>query len=103
VVVASNWDCSLPHVLEEAGLASLVDGVVASADVGADKPAAAVFEAALALAGCGPERAVHVGDSTVNDVAGATRAGIRAVLIDRAGGTGDIESLAELPSLLSRG
>src|SRR4051812_34862065 len=67
LVVASNWDCSLPQVLEEAGLAGLVDGVVASAVVGADKPAPAVFEAALELAGCRASEAVHVGDSPSKD------------------------------------
>ncbi|MEA2422518.1 MAG: hypothetical protein QOF55_1617, partial [Thermoleophilaceae bacterium] len=71
LVVASNWDCSLPQVLEDAGLRALVDGVVSSASVGADKPAPPVFEAALALAGCGPEYAVHVGDSVESDVVGA--------------------------------
>jgi putative hydrolase of the HAD superfamily len=100
LVVASNWDCSLPEVLSRAGLADLVDGVVASAAVGADKPAPALFEAALAVAGCEASEAVHVGDSPSNDVAGAERAGIRAVLIDREGGTGDIASLAELPRIL---
>jgi putative hydrolase of the HAD superfamily len=105
LVVASNWDCSLPDVLERAGLASLVDGVVASAVVGADKPAPAVFEAALAVAGCAPDRAVHVGDSIEKDVAGAEAAGIRAVLIDRDGrsahgGGAVIASLAELPRVI---
>jgi putative hydrolase of the HAD superfamily len=100
LVVASNWDCSLPQVLDEAGLLPLVDGVVASAVAGADKPHAAVFEAALELAGCDASRAVHVGDSAEKDVAGARAAGIRALLIDRDGGRGDIESLAELPRIL---
>jgi putative hydrolase of the HAD superfamily len=104
LVVASNWDCSLPQVLEDAGLAGLVDGVVASATVGADKPAAALFEAALSVAGCEADQAVHVGDSPANDVAGAERAGIRAVLLDRAGNSPDavrsIATLAELPGLL---
>jgi putative hydrolase of the HAD superfamily len=100
LVVASNWDCSLPLVLEDAGIASLVDGVVASAGVGADKPSGAVFEAALRLAGCDASEAVHVGDSAANDVEGARRAGIRAVLIDREGGGGDIASLEELPLIL---
>lgn len=86
LVVASNWDCSLPRVLERAGLAQLVDGVVTSAVVGAAKPDPALFEAALAVAGCPPERALHVGDSVDKDVAGAAAAGIRAVLIDRGGG-----------------
>jgi putative hydrolase of the HAD superfamily len=100
LVVASNWDCSLPQVLEEAGLLPLVDGVVASAVAGADKPDAAVFEAALELAGCDASRAVHVGDSADKDVAGARAAGIRALLIDRSGRGGDISSLAALPRIL---
>jgi putative hydrolase of the HAD superfamily len=100
LVVASNWDCSLPQVLADAGLLPLVDGVVASAVVGADKPAAAVFEAALRLAGSDASRAVHVGDSPAKDVEGARRAGIRAVLIDRETGQGEIASLAELPRIL---
>jgi putative hydrolase of the HAD superfamily len=104
LVVASNWDCSLPQVLEQAGLAPLVDGVVASALVGADKPAPALFEAALAVAGCDATEALHVGDSRANDVEGAERAGIRAVLLDRAGAwpdvPGSIASLADLPGLL---
>jgi putative hydrolase of the HAD superfamily len=83
LVVASNWDCSLASVLEAAGVGALVDGVVASATVGAAKPAPAVFEAALALAGTSAERAVHVGDSPRHDVAGARAAGIAAVLLDR--------------------
>jgi putative hydrolase of the HAD superfamily len=85
LVVASNWDCSLPQVLEQAGLGQLVDGAVGSAEVGADKPDPAVFEAALRIAGCPPELALHVGDSPVNDVDGAAAAGIRAVLLERDG------------------
>ena len=34
IVVVSNWDVSLPEVLERVGLAPLVDGVVTSAAVG---------------------------------------------------------------------
>jgi putative hydrolase of the HAD superfamily len=100
LVVVSNWDCSLPDVLERVGLLTLVDGVVASAVVGAAKPDARMFEAALAAAGCGAAEAVHVGDSVTNDVDGARAAGIRPVLLAREGG-GDIHSLRELPALLS--
>ena len=100
LVVCSNWDCSLPQVLASTGLLDLVDGVVASANVGADKPAPQVFERALELCGCEPGEALHVGDSPVADVEGARAAGMRAVLIDRSGGEGDIASLAELPALL---
>lgn len=110
LVVASNWDCSLSEVLAGTELAPLVDAVVSSAQVGADKPAAPLFDAALEAAGCGPEHAVHVGDSPENDVAGATASGIRAVLVDRGGSgrlpEGDevarIRRLDELPGAIDR-
>ena len=108
LVAASNWDCSLPQVLGEAGLAPLLDGVVASADVGVAKPDAGLFQAALAAAGCRPGEAIHVGDSVEHDVEGALAAGIRPVLLDRTGqvdtrGVQPIRSLEELPALTLAG
>ena len=115
VVVASNWDCSLPEVLRAARLDGLVDGVVTSAEVGAAKPDARVFRAALEAARCPAERAVYVGDSPANDVAGASAAGIRALLLRRgserpdevasdvapgARAAAEITTLAELPAVL---
>jgi putative hydrolase of the HAD superfamily len=107
LVVASNWDCSLPDVLAQAGLLHLIDAVVPSAVAGAAKPDPALFEAALREAGCGPRDALHVGDSLDNDVAGATAAGIAALLLVRGGdappGVRVIRSLAELPAVLGAG
>src|SRR5207244_11352430 len=104
LVVASNWDCSLPDVLARAGLASLLDGVVTSATVGATKPDPTLFAAALEVAGCAAAEAVHVGDSLENDVAGARAAGVAPVLLDRARGSHDgvttIASLSELPGVV---
>jgi putative hydrolase of the HAD superfamily len=104
IVVASNWDCSLPGVLADAGLLHLVDAVVPSAVAGAAKPAARLFEAALEAAGCGAAEAIHVGDSLDNDYAGATAAGIAALLLVRGGdappGVPVIRSLVELPAVL---
>jgi putative hydrolase of the HAD superfamily len=85
VIVVSNWDISLTEVLERAGLSPLVDGVVTSAAVGAPKPAPAIFEHALALAGVAPARARHVGDSLAEDVAGARAVGIHPILLRRDG------------------
>ena len=48
IVVVSNWDGSLHERLAETGLAPLVDGAVASAEVGSAKPDGAIFRAALA-------------------------------------------------------
>lgn len=109
LVAASNWDSSLPEVLERTGLAALLDGVVSSAAVGATKPAPAVFGAALEIAGAEPSEALHVGDSPDKDVDGALALGMRAVLIDRGGaGAADAEvpvirALTELPSLVLAG
>jgi len=103
LVAASNWDCSLPHVLERAGLARLLDGAAVSALVGAAKPDPALFEAALELAGCGPEDALHVGDSLEKDVLGAQAAGIESVLVARDGDRRAIRTLAELPALVLGG
>jgi putative hydrolase of the HAD superfamily len=103
LVIASNWDCSLPDWLAPLGLPDLVDGVVTSADVGAAKPDPALFHRALELADVPAGEALHVGDSLENDVEGAGAVGIRALLLVRQGdppaGVEALRSLAELPSL----
>ena len=104
VVIASNWDCSLPDWLRPTGILELVDDVVTSAEVGAAKPSPRVFERALGIAGVEPGEALHVGDKVDNDIEGAAAAGIRGVLLQREGdpppGVESIRSLAELPALL---
>jgi len=104
LVVASNWDCSLPDWLKPAGITELVDGVVTSAEVGAPKPNPRVFERALAIAGVAPSEALHVGDKVDNDIQGAAAAGVRAILVQREGdppaGVESVRSLRELPALL---
>jgi putative hydrolase of the HAD superfamily len=85
LVVVSNWDSSLHERLQETGLAPLLDGAIASAELGAAKPDGAIFERALALAGVAAADAWHVGDDLAADVEGARAAGIRPVLIARDG------------------
>ena len=105
VVAASNWDVSLHEQLAATGLTPLLDGALSSAEVGAPKPDPRIFTRALALAGAGPEEALHVGDDVQADVGGARAAGLEPVLIDREGGleappgVRRISSLAELPAL----
>jgi putative hydrolase of the HAD superfamily len=109
LVVVSNWDASLHERLAETGLAGLLDGAVASAELGAAKPDGAIFARALALAGAEPGDAWHVGDDVEADVEGALAAGIRPVLIARAGDTPALDgvpvitSLDALPRLLIEG
>jgi putative hydrolase of the HAD superfamily len=108
LVAVSNWDCSLPDVLAGVGVAPQLDGVVASATVGAAKPDPAIFRAGLDRVGAPPERAVHVGDSLDHDVVGARAAGLRAVLLTREEeteietppGVQAIRSLRDLPSVI---
>ena len=104
LVVASNWDASLPRTLELIGLLGALDGVVTSAECSAPKPEPPVFRRALELAGVPSAEALHVGDSPEEDLAGARRSGIEAVLIARDGGSAapdgrTISSLRELLAL----
>ncbi|HWK27989.1 MAG TPA: HAD-IA family hydrolase [Solirubrobacter sp.] len=85
LVVVSNWDVSLHERLAETGLAPLVDGALASAEVGSAKPDGAIFAAALELAGTSASATWHVGDTPEADVEGARAAGIHPVLIVREG------------------
>jgi HAD superfamily hydrolase (TIGR01509 family) len=100
LVSVSNWDISLPDVLERCGLLDALDGVVTSAGAGARKPDPAIFAPALELAGCEPGEALHVGDTAAEDVAAARAAGIPVLLLDR-DGNGDIGSLDEVPRRVS--
>jgi putative hydrolase of the HAD superfamily len=95
IVCVSNWDCSLPEVLERCELGAAVDGVVTSAAVGVRKPDPAIFVPALELAGCGPDEAIYVGDTPEEDRVAGEAAGIRVLLIDR-DGNGDISSLDQI-------
>jgi putative hydrolase of the HAD superfamily len=106
LVVVSNWDVSLHDRLAETGIAERVDGAVASAEVGAAKPASEIFARALVLAGVPADEALHVGDSPDEDVGGARAAGIEPVLLVREGelaveGVRTTRSLAELAQLVA--
>ena len=95
LICVSNWDISLREVLERCGLMEHLDGAVSSAEAAAPKPDPALLVAGCELAGCEPGEAVMVGDTPEEDSAAAQAAGMRSLLIDRAGGA-DIASLAEV-------
>jgi putative hydrolase of the HAD superfamily len=99
LVAVSNWDCSLPVVLERCGLGEALDDVVTSASAGSLKPDPAIFRVALAEARCEADEVVHVGDTPEEDGDGAAAAGIRCLIIDRDGGA-DISSLGEIEARL---
>ena len=94
------------ELTESLGLAGHLDLTVTSLEVGAEKPHAPIFMAALSRAGAEPANAVHVGDQPTSDIEGARAVGINPVLLDRDGTRRDfdlcprIESLKELPELV---
>ncbi|TVR47810.1 MAG: HAD family hydrolase [Puniceicoccaceae bacterium] len=104
LAVFSNWDSRLRRVLEETGLAGLFDAVFISSEMGHEKPDTKAFRMVEAATRCQPEEIVHIGDSPLQDIEGAGRAGWHAVHLD-ADAPADrpphvIRSLAELPGLL---
>jgi HAD superfamily hydrolase (TIGR01509 family) len=87
-------------------LDGLISATVSSYLHGFMKPHPSIFRAALELLQAAPEESAMVGDSLVHDVYGAREIGMRGILLDRAGKSGDlagvevIRSLSELPPLL---
>ena len=79
VGVVSNFYGNLPVVIEEFGLAALVDPVVDSSIVGIRKPNAEIWRHAIELASNAASRTIVVGDSHKNDVAPAAALGCRMI------------------------
>ena len=83
LAIVSNWDSRLFHLCEGLGLKKYFDVILASAVFGASKPSPKIFQEALRQVSVRPEEAVHIGDSFEDDIRGAQRAGLEAILIDR--------------------
>jgi putative hydrolase of the HAD superfamily len=103
VAVISNWDNRLPRLIAATPLAPYFDFVLTSACAGSSKPSPAIFRHALERSGVEAAAAVHVGDSPVDDLEGATRAGLTGLLLDRCAATSSgrmLATLAHLPAVL---
>jgi putative hydrolase of the HAD superfamily len=105
--IISNFDSRLFNVLRGLGLVGFFDSVTLSSLGHAAKPAPKIFQLALEKHGADPHEAVHVGDSIRDDVEGARRAKLSAVLIHRTPYPGSdhvvtIRTLAELPALIAQ-
>ncbi|MCY3839660.1 MAG: HAD family hydrolase [Gammaproteobacteria bacterium] len=78
-----------------------------AADVGASKPHTAMFERAMRHAGVSPGEAVHIGDHEIDDVQGATAAGMATVWVNLGGSdatpdaTATVTNLKQLPAALA--
>ena len=105
VVVASNWDCSLPEWLGPAGIIELVDGVVTSAEVGRAEAEHARVRARACDCGRGARRGAPRRRQGRQRRGGRrARPGCAAMLLQREGdppaGVEAIRSLRELAALL---
>jgi putative hydrolase of the HAD superfamily len=104
--IVSNFDSRLFKVLNGLGLAEVFDTVTISSLAHAAKPSPKIFEVALEQHAVDPGEAMHVGDSVRDDVEGATKAGLAAVLLARQGkqpppGIPAISTLDELIPLIA--
>jgi len=86
LAVVSNWDYSLPDTLAQLGILDSFEVVVDSATGPGRKPEPEIFLEALSALGVAPDRALHCGDIAEVDGVGARRAGMAAVVLNRAGG-----------------
>jgi HAD superfamily hydrolase (TIGR01509 family) len=84
-VVTNNQVSEQVEKVRFLGLEHVIDHLIVSEAVGAEKPDPAIFRVALAEAGVPASRAVMVGDSWTNDVLGARSAGIRPIWFNRFG------------------
>ena len=106
--VVSNFDSRLFPVMRGLGISGLFDTVTISSMAHSAKPAPKIFELALEKHAVDPDEAAHVGDSLRDDVEGATKAGLKGILLDRESrasnslpaGMVRIATLSELPLLL---
>jgi HAD superfamily hydrolase (TIGR01509 family) len=97
------------EAMQDAGLFEFLDETVFSSDVDLWKPNTPAFRYGVERLGISPAEAVFVGDLPEVDVAGAQRAGLRAVWVATDGiKLGDVRPdavvhrLAELPAVLDR-
>ncbi|KAJ7536705.1 hypothetical protein O6H91_12G078400 [Diphasiastrum complanatum] len=80
LAVVSNFDSRLRPLLEELHVTDLFDAIVVSSEIGYEKPAQQIFQAALDALGASASQTVHVGDDPIADKIGAKALGIDAWL-----------------------
>ena len=85
LAIVSNWDSSLPALLDANSLSARFDAILVSGIEGTGKPGGEIFLRACRRLGVEPEEALHVGDSREEDYEAARAAGLCALLLDRNG------------------
>jgi putative hydrolase of the HAD superfamily len=83
--VISNWNLalSIDEVFKTLDLSKYFSFLIASCEVGYDKPHPEIFRIGLRKASVNPDETLYVGDSYEADVVGARGVGITPILVDR--------------------
>ena len=82
--VVSNATDLVRRVLDNLDLTRDFDFIIVSSEVGINKPSPRIFQLAAEKARTSPNRMIYVGDKLSTDVVGASKAGMNAILVDRA-------------------
>lgn len=101
-VVTNNSSAEQRAKLKHLGIAGHFKALAISEEVGATKPDARIYYAALDQLGCEPHEAVMLGDNLHADVRGAHDAGIAAVWFNRFGKSSS-EPVEQVTSLAPAG
>jgi len=81
VVITNGPIFSQVPKVETIQLKDHVDHIIIGGQEPEQKPAASIFQKALALAECEPHEALHIGDSLKTDIAGANNMGIASLWV----------------------
>ena len=103
--VISNSDGHMAERLASLGLAEYFQQVIDSGNVGYEKPAPQIFQAALSAMSVPADRALYLGDIYSVDFLGAQSVGMKAMLLDVSGvyatrSLPRIESLQDLQDVI---
>lgn len=113
LAILSDASPDIGEAWSRSNLAPYFDAVVFSCRAGAVKPAPQLFQTVLQEVGVAPRQALYCGDGGGDELAGAERAGMRAVRVERRGGPNSlvfgetawpgtaIPDVETLPSLLN--
>lgn len=102
--IVSNWDDRLRPLLSRLRLDRYFCSFVVSCETGFNKPSPVIFQEALRQLGSPAGSVLHVGDSLMEDFAGATGAGLAALHLRRDASSRDlqIQSLTEIAGWIER-
>lgn len=97
LAVISNSDGHMAERLASLGFGPYFEHVIDSGNVGHEKPALQIFQAAITAMSVSAEQSLYLGDIYSVDYLGAQNAGMKAMLMDAAG----VYSTRNLPTIES--